>query len=127
MFDHLSIGVSDLGRSGAFYDAALGALGFVRLAEGRRNVCYGPPGFQGEAPFAILQAVAGEVVRTSDFHLAFAAPDRLAVDRFHAAALAAGGSDDGGPGVRLNYGPGYYAAFVRDPDGHRVEAVRHGG
>lgn len=127
MFDHLSIGVSDLERSGAFYDAVMGALGMVRLAAGRRNVCYGPAGFQGEPPFAILQAAQGEGVLTRDFHLAFAAPDRLAVDRFHAAALATGGVDDGGPGVRAHYGPGYYAAFVRDPDGHRLEAVRHGG
>ena len=59
------------------------------------------------------------------FHLAFSAPDRAAVDAFHAAALAHGGSDDGPPGVRLHYDPGYYAAFVRDPDGHRHEAVVH--
>ncbi|GAB4510402.1 MAG: hypothetical protein Tsb0020_27560 [Haliangiales bacterium] len=59
------------------------------------------------------------------FHLAFAAPDRGAVARFHAAALSAGGTDEGAPGVREHYDPGYYAAFVRDPDGHRLEAVVH--
>jgi catechol 2,3-dioxygenase-like lactoylglutathione lyase family enzyme len=57
------------------------------------------------------------------FHIAFAAPDRAAVDAFHQAALAAGGIDNGGPGLRLHYGPTYYAAFVIDPDGHRIEAV----
>lgn len=124
MYDHLSLGVSDLDRSAAFYDAVLAPLGHVRLATGRRGVTYGPEGFVGEAPFAIL--AMGEGARPSPgLHLAFAAPSRDAVDRFHAAALAAGGVDDGPPGVRENYDPGYYAAFVLDPDGHRLEAVLH--
>lgn len=125
VFDHLSIGVTDLQRSGLFYDAVLAPLGLVRLAEGRRNICYGPPGFAGEAPFAILQTAGGESPRTADFHLALAAPDRAAVQAFHAAAVAHGGEDDGPPGIREHYDPGYYAAFVKDPDGHRLEAVLH--
>jgi catechol 2,3-dioxygenase-like lactoylglutathione lyase family enzyme len=125
MFDHLSVGISDLDRAAAFYDAALTALGYVRLLTSPRAVTYGPPGFKGEAPFAIIKHGADARAPGAGFHLAFAAPDRHAVNRFHAAALQAGGTDEGGPGIREHYDPGYYAAFVRDPDGHRVEAVVH--
>lgn len=124
MFDHLSLGVSDLARSAAFYDATLTALGHVRVAASPRSVCYAPPGLVGEAPFAILRADGAPVVGAG-FHLAFAAKSREAVDAFHEAALRHGGRCDGPPGVREAYDPGYYAAFVRDPDGHRVEAVVH--
>ena len=123
--DHLSLGVADLARAAAFYDAALSALGHVRLAQNARSVCYGPPGYTGEAPFAIIAHGAEAHAPGAGFHLAFRAPDRAAVDAFHAAALAHGGTDEGPPGVRLHYDPGYYAAFVRDPDGHRLEAVVH--
>ena len=124
MFDHLSIGVKDLARAAAFYDAALAPLGHVRLFESPRAVCYGPSGFTGaEPPFAILPAA--DAAPAARFHLAFAAASRDAVDRFHAAAVTAGGTDDGAPGIRLNYDPGYYAAFVFDLDGYRVEAVYH--
>jgi catechol 2,3-dioxygenase-like lactoylglutathione lyase family enzyme len=124
VFDHLSIGVKDLTRSAAFYDAVLAAFGYVRLFENPRSVCYGPRGFAGEPPFAILAAGDNTVV-PARFHLAFAAASRDQVDRFHAAALATGGTDDGPPGIRENYNSGYYAAFVCDPDGHRLEAVLH--
>lgn len=124
MFDHISIGVVDLDRAAAFYDAALAPLGHVRLWSNPRSVGYGPEGFRGEAPFAVL--AAGPDARPGTrFHLAFAAPSRAAVDAFHAAALAAGGVDEGAPGIRVSYDPGYYAAFVLDPDGHRLEAVLH--
>jgi catechol 2,3-dioxygenase-like lactoylglutathione lyase family enzyme len=126
VFDHLSLGVADLARSAAFYDRALGALGYVRLAENPRSVCYGPPGFQGEAPFAILLR-GGATPPPAGFHLAFTAPSRAAVQAFHREALAHGGVDDGAPGVRAHYDPGYYAAFVVDPDGHRLEVVVHEG
>ncbi len=125
MLDHLSIGVQDVTRAAVFYDAVLATLGHVRLFENPRAVCYGPRGFAGrEPPFAILAAGADESV-PARFHLAFAATSRDEVDRFHAAALAAGGTDDGPPGIRAHYHPGYYAAFVRDLDGHRLEAVHH--
>ncbi len=123
MFDHLSIGVRELARSVAFYDAVLGALGQVRLGGSARAATWGPPGFTGEAPFAVIateHAAPGAAV-----HLAFAAREPSAVDAFHAAALAHGGRCDGPPGIRLHYDPGYYAAFVLDPDGHRLEAVVH--
>ena len=125
MFDHISIGVSDLDRAARFYDAALAAFGYVRLSHNPRHVAYGPEGFKGEAPFAILAGGAEARTPGKGFHLAFAARDRHAVDRFYAAAMSNGGVDDGPPGVRHNYNPGYYAAFVLDPDGHRLEAVVH--
>jgi catechol 2,3-dioxygenase-like lactoylglutathione lyase family enzyme len=124
VFDHISIGVANLDRSVAFYDAALAPLGYVRLFRNYRAASWGPPGFTGEAPFSIL-AGADHKPPDDGIHLAFAGPSRDAIDRFHAAAVAAGGVDQGPPGIRLNYNPGYYAAFVADPDGHRLEAVRH--
>ena len=125
VFDHVSIGVSDLDRAVTFYDAALEALGYVRLWRQERAAGYGPPGFEGEAPFAILGSGAKAAPPGRGFHIAFSAPNREAVARFHAAALEAGGTDEGPPGIRANYEPDYYAAFVRDPDGHRLEAVVH--
>jgi catechol 2,3-dioxygenase-like lactoylglutathione lyase family enzyme len=125
MFDHLSLGVADLARSAAIYDAALAALGYVRLTENPRHVSWGPPGFTGEPPLAILAIGPDARPPGRGFHLAFTARDHAAVDRFHAAALAAGATDDGAPGIRYD-DPGYYAAFVVDLDGHRLEAVCHG-
>ena len=127
MLHHLSIGVADLGRSAAFYDAALGALGFVRVwgdFEGGANdqaAGYGYPG--GGDKLAIKQRTASPIAPPEGFHIAFAAPDHAAIHRFHEAALANGGSDNGAPGPRPHYGPNYYAAFVIDPDGYHVEAV----
>ena len=87
-------------------------------------MCYGPHGYTGaEPPFAILPAA--DTTPAARFHLAFSAASRDAVDRFHAAAVAAGGNDDGAPGIRMTYNPGYYAAFIVDPDGYRVEAAYH--
>lgn len=125
MFDHLSIGVENLELSAVFYDASLGPLGYVRLSQNARSVCYGPKGCTGEAPFAIIASGADAKPPDPRFHLAFVAPSREAVDRFHAAALRAGGVDEGPPGIRQSYDPGYYAAFVGDLDGHRLEAVLH--
>ncbi len=125
MFDHLSIGVTELARSGAFYDAALGPLGHVRIVSNEKCICYGPKGFSGgEPPFAILpiKTVFAPPVR---FHLAFSAKSREEVAAFHAGRDGAGGVDEGGPGIRYGEDSGYYAAFAFDPDGHRVEAVLH--
>jgi len=121
MLGHLSFGVADLPRSIAFYDAALAPLGFVRVWTNERGAGYGTPG--GGDKLA-LKIQSGPVTPPGPgFHLAFDAMSREAVDRFHAAALASGGTDEGAPGLRPHYGPSYYAAFVRDPDGHKLEAV----
>jgi catechol 2,3-dioxygenase-like lactoylglutathione lyase family enzyme len=125
VFDHLSVGVSDLDRSVGFYDACLAPLGLVRLWRQGRAAGYGPPGYTAEAPFAVVAGGEDAWAPGRGSHIAFAAASRGAVDRFHAAALEHGGVDDGPPGIRERYDPGYYAAFVRDPDGRRVEAVVH--
>lgn len=124
IFDHLSVGVRDLDRAVAFYDATLAPLGLVRLFRSARAAGYGPAGFTGEAPFAVI-AFGDEARPMLGLHLAFVAKDRAAVDGFFAAAVANGGVDDGPPGIRAHYDPGYYAAFVHDPDGNRLEAVVH--
>lgn len=121
MLGHLSFGVADLPRAIAFYDAALLPLGYGRVWTSEKQAGYGPPG--GGDKFA-LKLQSGPVVPPGPgFHLAFNAPSREAVDAFHAAALRSGGADEGAPGPRPHYGATYYAAFVRDPDGHKLEAV----
>ncbi|MFO0617949.1 MAG: VOC family protein [Polyangiaceae bacterium] len=124
MLDHISLGVRDLARAGAFYEAALAPLGYVRLFGNERGIGFGVPGAKDEA-FAVL-AIGESAAPSPGFHVAFAAKSRDAVDAFHAAALLAGAVDEGAPGLRPAYGETYYAAFVRDLDGHRVEAVCHG-
>ena len=117
MLDHVTIGVSDIERSKAFYDRALHPLGIERLyAEGTGFAGYGR---RGKAFFWIGLRPA---IHTGT-HVGFAASDRATVDHFHAAALAAGGRDNGPPGLRPHYHPDYYGAFVIDPDGHNIEAV----
>lgn len=113
LVDHVHLRVADLEASRRFYRACLGAIGVA-------------PDYDGPDRFA-----AGEIyidaadAAASRIHLAFRAEDREAVARFHAAGLAAGGRDNGGPGLRA-YGPGYFAAFLLDPNGNNVEAVHHG-
>ncbi len=121
MLSHLSFGVNDLDAAAAFYDAALAPLGIVRVWTSPRGVGYGPPG--GNDKLALFAEAGAARAPGEGFHLAFAAPDREAVDRFHRAALAMGGADLGQPGLRLHYGPTYYAAFVADLDGYKLEAV----
>ncbi|HEU0200576.1 MAG TPA: VOC family protein [Burkholderiaceae bacterium] len=120
MLHHLSFGVSDLQHSGAFYDAALGALGYRRVFEDATAIGYGL--VDGDDKLC-LKLRPGVNAPGAGFHVAFAAPSREAVDRFHAAALTVGGKDNGAPGLRPEYGPHYYAAFLIDPDGHQIEAV----
>jgi catechol 2,3-dioxygenase-like lactoylglutathione lyase family enzyme len=124
MLDHVSLGVADLERSRRFYDAALRPLGLVRIVDFQgRGSDYGAMAGQLGVEFTIT--AEGTVTPSPGVHVCFRAPDRAAVRAFHSAALGAGGHEDGGPGVRAEYHPDYYAAFVRDPDGHRVEAVCH--
>lgn len=130
MLHHLSLGTADIERSARFYDAALQPLGYVRVwsdlrpGETGQAVGYGLPG--GGDKLAIKQVAAAPVAPMPGFHVAFAAPSRQAVQAFHAAALTSGGRDNGAAGLRPDYGPDYYAAFVIDPDGHHLEAVHKG-
>ncbi|MGA8756394.1 MAG: VOC family protein [Stellaceae bacterium] len=121
MLGHLSFGVADLERAVAFYDATLAPLGLTRVWTKFDAAGYGPPGC-GDI-FALKMRSAAAAPPGPGFHLAFNAPSRAAVDAFHSAALSAGGSDNGAPGLRPHYGPTYYAAFVIDPDGYPLEAV----
>ena len=119
MLDHVTIGVSNIARAVAFYDRALAPLGIERLyAEGTSAFGYGS---DKKAYFWIGQREAVQ----SGAHIAFAAKDRATVDAFHAAALAAGGRDNGAPGLRPQYHAQYYGGFILDPDGHNIEAVCH--
>jgi catechol 2,3-dioxygenase-like lactoylglutathione lyase family enzyme len=113
--DHLAIPVRDMTASRQFYEAALAPFG-IEIAE-IEGVGFGPP---GSVDFFIT---GGEPA--APMHIAFAAPDRATVDAFHAAALAAGGRDNGAPGLRPRYHADYYGGYVIDPDGHNVEAVCH--
>ena len=119
MLDHISIGVSDIKRAGRFYDAALKPLGVSRLVDGETALGYGEKG-AGLWLLAAKRPVRSDT--DSGLHFCFTARDRAAVDAFHAAALKSGGKDNGKPGLRADYGPKYYAAFVVDPDGYRIEA-----
>lgn len=123
MIDHIGLAVTDIARSRAFYEAALKPLGY-RFIHDATNDVGGTAvmfGVGDEVDFVIAdQERPGE-----GNHVAFRAGTRAEVDAFHAAALAAGGRDNGGPGLRPQYGATYYAAFVLDPDGFNVEAVCH--
>ena len=121
MLGHLSFGVADLARTTAFYDAVMGALGFARAFTASYAVGYGLAGTGDDRLLLILQPEP-VIPPGPGFHLAFSAPSRPAVDRFHAAALQFGGIDQGAPGLRPDYGADYYAAFVLDPDGYKLEA-----
>jgi catechol 2,3-dioxygenase-like lactoylglutathione lyase family enzyme len=120
MIDHVSLQVSDYPRSKDFYVAALEPLGYELLREFGGRV--GGFGRDGKPAFWIRE---GE--RSGPIHIAFEAADHEAVETFYAAALTAGGTDNGPPGLRTIYHPDYYAAFVHDPDGNNAEAVHHGG
>ena len=125
MFDHVSLVVSNYEKSKAFYRGALAPTGHARVVEL-------PPGAAGHSESAgfchadgsDLWITQGAAV-TPAIHIAFRVPTRAAVDAFHQAALAAGGKDNGGPGLRPRYHANYYGAYVLDPDGHNIEAVCH--
>jgi catechol 2,3-dioxygenase-like lactoylglutathione lyase family enzyme len=117
MLDHIGIGVKDPLASKAFYESALKPLGIAVIMDFGEAVGFGSDG----KPYFWF----GKSAEASKTHVAFAAPDRKTVDAFYAAAIAAGGKDNGKPGIRAEYHPTYYGAFVLDPDGHNIEAVCH--
>jgi catechol 2,3-dioxygenase-like lactoylglutathione lyase family enzyme len=120
MFDHIGLNVGDFGASRAFYERALAPLGFriVMEMEEWKAVAFG----QNEKPsFWVVERPP----HGTGTHVAFTCDSRDSVDAFHAAALAAGGTDNGLPGLREHYHPDYYGAFVLDPDGNNIEAVCH--
>jgi catechol 2,3-dioxygenase-like lactoylglutathione lyase family enzyme len=119
MINHVSIGVRDIAATKRFYDAALKPLGYSALSEGATSLGY------GKGAVALWIAVAAHPVpadQKSGLHFCFDAPTSKSVAAFHAGALGAGGQDNGKPGLRADYGDNYYAAFVVDPDGYRLEA-----
>ncbi len=118
MLDHIGIDVSNYPLAKQFYLAALAPLGYTVLVEYGDTAGFGA---NGSADFWISQGVATQPI----VHVAFQCQQRAQVDSFYAAALQAGGKDNGPPGIREDYAPSYYAAFVFDPDGHNIEAVCH--
>ena len=127
MIDHIGLAVADLDRARAFYLAALKPLGIAAVMEVTEDMTGGHGahlglGRDGNPFFWIGTGKAA----SSGCHVAFAAPDTATVDAFYKAAMAAGGRDNGAPGLRPHYHPGYYGAFVLDPDGNNIEAVHHG-
>ncbi|MEZ5553822.1 MAG: VOC family protein [Pseudomonadales bacterium] len=118
MFDHVVFGVSDYERSKAFFLKALEPLGVAIVQEGPHGIEISS---DGKTSLCMFQTDE----KPAHLHLAFTAENRQQVDAFHCAALAAGGMDNGAPGLRVQYHANYYAAFVTDPDGHNVEVVCH--
>jgi catechol 2,3-dioxygenase-like lactoylglutathione lyase family enzyme len=119
MYDHITLKVKDVEASARFYTAALAAFGYVLCSQDASGAGFGP---KGEPALWLAQA-NGKGAAGRGVHVAFRAADRKAVDRFHKGGLSAGGRDHGAPGLRTDYSPTYYAAFLLDPDGNNVEAV----
>jgi catechol 2,3-dioxygenase-like lactoylglutathione lyase family enzyme len=123
MIDHIGIGVSDFARSRAFYDQTLAPLAIALIMEvTAEQTGDHPAAGYGSEQKPYFWFSPGVIART---HIAFAAENRASVDAFYRAALAAGGTDNGAPGLRPHYHPDFYGAFVLDPDGHNIEAVCH--
>lgn len=121
MISHTMLGTNDLEKATAFYDRVLGELGCARVRKSDRSAAYGP-GKDGPPIFWICKPYDGKPAGVGNgTHVAFLAPDRASVDRFHAAALALGGKDEGAPGPR-DYSPHYYGGYVRDLDGNKIQA-----
>ena len=122
MIHHVSLGSNDVNSAREFYDPLMSLLGLRLLKHSDRSLHYGASDiiFSIETPIDGLPATAG-----NGAHVAFQAPDRETVRRFHATALALGGADEGPPGIRDNYNANYFGAFVRDLDGNKIEAVTY--
>jgi catechol 2,3-dioxygenase-like lactoylglutathione lyase family enzyme len=125
MIDHTGVSVSDFGKSKAFYAAALKPLGYEVLMELTAEQTGGYEGAGFGEPAKPVFWIGKGTPNQPPLHVAFRAANRAAVDAFYKAAIAAGGRDNGPPGLRPHYHPNYYGAFVLDPDGHNIEAVCH--
>jgi len=124
MFSHITVGSNDIARARRFYDGIAGALGLVRHADHADAAGYGPPG--GRAQLWIVRPLDKNPATVGNgVTIGLEATNRTAVDAAHAAALSAGGADEGRPGLRTHYHPNYYGAYVRDPDGNKVCIVCH--
>ena len=119
MIHHVSIGVRDIGAARRFYDSVLRPLGYTCLSDSPGSLGYG---IDSPAFWISLSDHPVPADERSGLHICFAASSRESVGAFHAAGIAGGGRDNGQPGLRADYGPGYYAAFLSDPDGYRIEA-----
>lgn len=127
MYSHITLGTDDIARAIAFYDRVLAPLGLARqesdLAQGHAGYAAAP---DTTPQFWLLRPIDGRPASVGNgVTIGFEAADRAAVDAVHAAALAAGGTDEGGPGLRPHYHADYYGAYVRDPDGHKICVVCH--
>ena len=127
MFSHVTVGTSKLTRALRFYDATLAPLGLQRTRTFKAAASYAPADFSGvNEPFWVVRPLDGQAATAGNgVTVAFDAASRAAVDAFHRAALAAGGTCEGPPGLREHYHPDYYGAYVRDPDGNKVCVVCH--
>ncbi len=125
MFSHATIGANDIPRAMAFYDAVFAPLGIRRFYTMDDAMAYGEP--EGAQVWILRPYDGGEARAGNGVHIAFLAPDRAAVRAFHEAAMIHGGTDEGAPGLRPHYHPHYYGAYVRDPEGNKIQAVCHAG
>ena len=127
MYSHVTVGTSQMNRAMRFYDAVLAPLGMKRKSTFKIAISYAPPDFSGvNEPFWVVRPYdRKDATPGNGVTVAFEAPTRAAVDAFHAAALAAGASDEGPPGIREHYHSNYYGAYVRDPDGNKICVVCH--
>jgi catechol 2,3-dioxygenase-like lactoylglutathione lyase family enzyme len=123
MYSHVSLGTNDIARAEPFYDAIMAALGHPVMFKMGQSLAYGEP--TGEKLFVLTPFDRKEARAGNGVHAAFRAETRAQVDAFYAAAMANGGTDEGPPGLRAYYHPNYYGAYVRDPDGNKIQAVCH--
>jgi len=123
MYSHVTVGTNDMARAENFYDAIMGVLGHPVMFKAPIVLAYGTGA--GEKFFVLFPFDQQEARPGNGIHAAFKVDSRATVDAFHAAALANGGSDEGPPGLRPQYHPNYYGAYVRDPDGNKIQAVCH--
>ena len=125
IISHVTLGTHNVARAKTFYDAVLGTLGLVALQSYPEAVGYGPKGADRAEVWVMLPFDGKPATWGNGTHIAFMAPTRAAVQAFYKAAMDNGGLDEGAPGPRPHYTPTYYAAYVRDPDGNKLQAVCH--